>query len=111
MSLIEVIEHMRPDTLSKAMETVFGQLKPKIVVITTPNNEFNVVFDDLNHVKSELSREHKFKFRHDDHHFEFNRKEFEDWCQSLLKKYPEYKIIEHSGLGTNLPFIFNLKFN
>ena len=53
---------MRPDMLSKAMETVFKQLKPRIVVITTPNNEFNIVFNDLNHVRTEFSRDHKIKY-------------------------------------------------
>lgn len=46
VSLIEVIEHMYPDTLKSCIETVFDKLKPRMVVMSTPNSEFNVVFED-----------------------------------------------------------------
>jgi small RNA 2'-O-methyltransferase len=45
VSLIEIIEHLRPDTLKQCIRTVFGLLKPKLIVMTTPNYEFNVVFN------------------------------------------------------------------
>ena len=46
VSLVEVIEHMHPDVLKNTVDTIFGKIKPRIVVITTPNCEFNVVFED-----------------------------------------------------------------
>ena len=46
VSLVEVIEHMYPDVLKNTVDTIFGKIKPRIVVITTPNCEFNVVFDE-----------------------------------------------------------------
>jgi len=48
-------------------EAVFGQLSPKVVIVTTPNVEFNVLFPDLK------------GFRHYDHKFEWTRAEFEEW--------------------------------
>lgn len=47
---------------------VFGQLHPKLVVLTTPNSEFNVVFDMA-----------EGKLRHWDHKFEWTREEFQSW--------------------------------
>ena len=37
---------MYPDTLKLCVETVFDKLKPRMVVMSTPNSEFNVVFED-----------------------------------------------------------------
>ena len=34
-----------------------------------------------------------------DHKFEWNRKEFEEWCVVLLDKYVDYEIIRIDGLG------------
>lgn len=100
VSLVEVVEHMRPDTLVNCMETVFIKLKPKIIIVSTPNNEFNIVFEALNHIKHDRSIDDKrFKFRHDDHKFEWTRKEFEAWCVVLLEKYTDYEIIRLDGLG------------
>lgn len=98
VSLVEVIEHMEPETVVKCMDTVFNKLRPKIVVVSTPNNEFNIVFEALNHNITHSAGE-KFKFRHDDHKFEWNRKEFQEWCVVLLDKYSDYEIIRLDGLG------------
>ena len=42
-------------------------LRPKVVAMTTPNAEFNVLFPGFS------------GFRHADHRFEWTRKEFELW--------------------------------
>jgi hypothetical protein len=57
---------------------IFGYLQPKVVVVTTPNCEFNVLFPDLK------------RFRHYDHKFEWTREEFQSWrvykhaCRMLI---------------------------
>lgn len=61
------IEHLEPDVLSSMPEVVFGHLSPKVVIVTTPNVEFNVLFPGLK------------GFRHYDHKFEWTRAEFEEW--------------------------------
>jgi hypothetical protein len=93
ISLIEVIEHMYPDCLEKCIDLVFGILQPKMVIMSTPNSEFNVVFehDEKHPVK---------KFRHWDHKFEWSRNEFETWSKEILNKYEHvYETCFFDGLG------------
>lgn len=61
------IEHLQPEVLCAAVSMVFGKLQPFVVVITTPNADFNQLFP-------------KFTgFRHWDHKFEWSRQEFQNW--------------------------------
>jgi hypothetical protein len=103
VSLIEIIEHMYPETLDNCIDTVFAKLKPKYVLITTPNSEFNVVFDELEPPnKSVDERKVDQKFRHWDHKFEWSRHEFQTWCQNrILNVYKNYKLHQNAydGLG------------
>ena len=86
---IELIEHLQEDTLKLVPESIFGQIKPKLVILTTPNREFNVAFENF-----------EGPFRHYDHKFEFTRLEFEEWVQSsIINRYPEYKVEHFSGVG------------
>jgi hypothetical protein len=72
------------------MHTVFGLLRPKLVLLTTPNREFNIVFGN----------EDQNKFRHWDHKFEWTRSEFESWCCSeILAKYSDFELVFFDGLG------------
>ena len=98
VSLVEIIEHLYPDTLANCVVTVFKKLKPKVVVITTPNSDFNIVFDDLEKNSPTLPIRTN-KFRHWDHKFEWTRKEFQDWCESILLEYPDYELVKYDGLG------------
>lgn len=84
---IEMIEHMEPPELAKFPASVFGHMRPKIAVITTPNSEFNVLFPHF-----------AGPFRHWDHKFEFTRQEFQDWANAIIDEYPEYKV-EFDGVG------------
>ena len=62
---------MPPDELAAFPSVVFGFVRPKVAVVTTPNIEFNVLFPP----------EHfEGPFRHHDHKFEWTRKEFQDWA-------------------------------
>lgn len=63
------IEHLYPDELDAFPYNVFGYMAPKLVIVTTPNADFNVVFPDY----------HEKKLRNRDHKFEWTRSEFEDW--------------------------------
>lgn len=106
ISLIEIIEHLYPDVLEKFAHSIFGLLKPKFVLITTPNREFNVVFEDIESQYGIRNGErgddeNKNNFRHWDHKFEWTRAEFQTWCQTqVLDKYTNYCLYEdYSGLG------------
>ncbi|KAJ2996809.1 Small RNA 2'-O-methyltransferase [Globomyces sp. JEL0801] len=81
ITMMEVIEHLHADELERLPQTVFGYYRPKHVIISTPNAEFNVNFPRLNYGTKES------KFRHWDHKFEWTRTEFEDWCISVANQF------------------------
>ena len=67
-------------------------MKPKIVIITTPNREYNVLFENF-----------EGPFRHWDHKFEWTRSEFQNWVQTcIIDKYPDYIVERFDGLGKDL---------
>lgn len=74
--LIETIEHMTADMLAKAAKTVFGTLRPRTVIVTTPNIEFN-------HLLGVPSR----RLRHPGHRFEWTRKEFGAWSAAMAGRF------------------------
>jgi 3' terminal RNA ribose 2'-O-methyltransferase Hen1 len=66
--LMEVIEHVDPPRLDALERVVFGKARPGLVVVTTPNVEYNPLYEGLAGA------------RHSDHRFEWTRAEFADWC-------------------------------
>ena len=68
-ALVEVIEHVDPGRLPALVRALFGHARPRRVVVTTPNAEYNVRWETLP----------AGKFRHRDHRFEWTRPEFETW--------------------------------
>jgi 2-polyprenyl-3-methyl-5-hydroxy-6-metoxy-1,4-benzoquinol methylase len=69
----EVIEHVYTPVLDSFLDITLGLYQPRILVVTTPNGEYNVNFPDLKYGTDEST------FRHNDHKFEWTRKEFKDW--------------------------------
>lgn len=47
ITLIEVIEHIEMESLAYLEENIFGVISPRIVIVTTPNYEFNRFFNDV----------------------------------------------------------------
>lgn len=76
-TIIEVIEHLDPPRLAAFERVVFEYARPKSVVLTTPNREYNVKFPSLP----------AGQFRHDDHRFEWTRAEFESWATALAARH------------------------
>ncbi len=85
-TLIEVIEHLERDRLAALERVVFEFAQPRLVIVTTPNIEYNVHFA--------LTEE---KLRHRDHRFEWTRQEFQDWANRVAKKFA-YRV-EIDGIG------------
>jgi 3' terminal RNA ribose 2'-O-methyltransferase Hen1 len=71
--LMEVIEHVDPSRLAALERAVFGYAAPATVVVTTPNAEHNVRYEDLP----------EGKMRHPDHRFEWTRAEFRTWASRV----------------------------
>jgi 3' terminal RNA ribose 2'-O-methyltransferase Hen1 len=70
-AVVEVIEHLDPPRLSAFERVLFEFARPQVVVLTTPNAEYNVKFDGLP----------AGRFRHRDHRFEWTRAEFRSWAE------------------------------
>ena len=45
--LMEVIEHVDPPRLAALERVVFGRARPGLVVVTTPNVEYNALYEGL----------------------------------------------------------------
>ncbi|XP_033732637.1 small RNA 2'-O-methyltransferase-like [Pecten maximus] len=90
VSMVEFIEHLYPDDLQKVCHMVFHELQPRIIIVTTPNYEFNQLFPDNGQ-----------KFRHYDHKFEWTRTEFQSWG-NLQAGLHGYKV-QYTGIGNSPP--------
>jgi 3' terminal RNA ribose 2'-O-methyltransferase Hen1 len=75
--LSEVIEHLDLPRLPALEYAVFGAARPRTVVVTTPNVEYNVRWETLpaGHV------------RHSDHRFEWTRAEFAGWAGAVAERH------------------------
>ncbi|MFN7625329.1 MAG: 3' terminal RNA ribose 2'-O-methyltransferase Hen1 [Pirellula sp.] len=76
-TVVEVIEHLDPDRLVALERVVFQFARPKTVVVTTPNQEYNSLWESLP----------SGVFRHADHRFEWSRIQFQDWAESICNRY------------------------
>lgn len=76
---IEVIEHLSSDEIQSFIEIVFGKLKPQLVILTTPNIEYNVNYPVLYN-----------GLRHNTHLFEFSPFELSNWGNKIVTLFNEY---------------------
>ncbi|HEX4124284.1 MAG TPA: 3' terminal RNA ribose 2'-O-methyltransferase Hen1 [Tepidisphaeraceae bacterium] len=76
-AVIEVIEHLDPHRLAAFERVLFEFAKPKTIVVTTPNVEYNVLFESLP----------AGKLRHRDHRFEWTRAEFGEWASHVAARF------------------------
>jgi 3' terminal RNA ribose 2'-O-methyltransferase Hen1 len=76
-TLVEVIEHFDPPRLAACERVVFERARPRVVIVTTPNAEYNVRFETLP----------AGRFRHKDHRFEWTRAEFEHWGKAVARNF------------------------
>ncbi len=85
--LMEVLEHIEPNRLPQVERNVFGSIRPRRIIISTPNADHNTVWDSLP----------QGAFRHSDHRFEWTRAQFEAWCRRNAEAYG-YTVV-FSGIG------------
>jgi len=76
-AVVEVIEHLDAPRLSAFERVLFEFAHPVHAVVTTPNAEYNSVFETLP----------AGQFRHRDHRFEWTRSEFEKWAAGVAERY------------------------
>lgn len=88
VTLVEVIEHLDPQRLSAAERCVFGHYRPPLVVVTTPNVEYNPLLG-----LREGQR------RDPEHRFEWSRERFRSWATGVAKR-NGYRV-QTGGIGPN----------
>jgi 3' terminal RNA ribose 2'-O-methyltransferase Hen1 len=76
-AVVEVVEHLDPPRLSAFERVLFEFAKPRTIVLTTPNREYNVTWETLP----------AGQFRHSDHRFEWTRQEFQEWAQAVAGRF------------------------
>jgi 3' terminal RNA ribose 2'-O-methyltransferase Hen1 len=81
-TVIEVIEHLDEARLSAFERVLFEFARPGLIVLTTPNAEYNVKFETLP----------PGEFRHSDHRFEWTREQFQNWAGRISEKF-SYSVV------------------
>ena len=76
-AIVEVIEHLDERRLAAFEACVFGEARPRTVILTTPNAEYNVNYLWLA----------EGAMRHDDHRFEWSREECRTWASRVADTY------------------------
>ncbi|MGC1274688.1 MAG: 3' terminal RNA ribose 2'-O-methyltransferase Hen1 [Planctomycetaceae bacterium] len=76
-AVVEVVEHLDPPRLSAFERTLFEFARPGSVVLTTPNREYNVMWETLP----------AGRYRHADHRFEWTRQEFQAWANGIADRF------------------------
>ncbi len=86
-ALVEVIEHLDPERLPALERVVFGDAKLKVIVVTTPNADYNVLFTNLA----------PGTLRHADHRFEWTREQFRGWAARIEERFGYVATFEDIG--------------
>ncbi len=76
-AVVEVIEHMDAGRLAAFERVLFQYAQPGTVVLTTPNREYNALYEGMK----------EGALRHRDHRFEWTRAEFEAWAREVAARH------------------------
>jgi 3' terminal RNA ribose 2'-O-methyltransferase Hen1 len=76
-AVVEVVEHLDAPRLQAFERVVFEYARPKTLVLTTPNREYNVMWENVG----------TERLRHSDHRFEWTRPEFQQWAERIGDRY------------------------
>ncbi|RXK38257.1 hypothetical protein M231_04429 [Tremella mesenterica] len=100
---LEVIEHLQPHTLSRFGVVILGTYRPKVLLISTPNFDFNAKFPPKDGTTRSgfvdpTGRTNRV-FRHSDHKLEMTDAEFREWAEASASDWG-YDV-EISGVGVS----------
>ena len=76
-AVVEVVEHLDPPRLSTFERVLFEFARPATVVLTTPNADYNPVWESLP----------AGEVRHADHRFEWRRDQFRAWATAVGERH------------------------
>lgn len=85
-AMVETIEHIKPGQLSAMERVVFGEMRPRVIYVTTPNREYNCLYGLR---PGEL--------READHKFEWDRARFGQWARGVAQR-NDYRVT-FDGIG------------
>jgi len=85
-AMVEVIEHLDTARLEAMEQVVFAHARPRRVIVTTPNHEYNIHWEPLGD-----------KLRHRDHRFEWTRAQCASWAERVAAAHG-YRYT-HQGIG------------
>lgn len=88
--MLETIEHVNPGELSGVERTVLARVRPRFLIVTTPNAEYNPLLGLP-----------PGAFRDPDHRFEWNRARFRQWCRRVAERHG-YRV-NFQGIGEQDP--------
>ncbi len=91
-AMVETIEHVNPEQLSRVERAVFGEYRPGCLFMTTPNREYNPLFDLA-----------PGEFREEDHKFEWDRVKFQRWARGVADR--NGYDVRFGGIGDFVPDI------
>lgn len=89
--LCEVIEHLDEPRLAAMERVVFAAARPGLVIVTTPNSEYNVMWEALS----------AGSMRHRDHRFEWTRDQFRAWAAGVCARHGyacEFRDVGEAGV-------------
>lgn len=89
-AMVETIEHVHPEQLSRVELAVFGKYRPGCLFMTTPNREYNPLFDLA-----------PGEFREEDHKFEWDRAKFQHWAGGVARR--NGYAVRFGGIGECVP--------
>lgn len=89
-AMVETIEHVHPEQLSRVERAVFGEYRPGCLFMTTPNREYNPLYDLA-----------PGEFREEDHKFEWDRVKFQRWARGVADR-NGYEV-RFGGIGEFVP--------
>jgi hypothetical protein len=88
--MVETIEHVHPEQLSRVEMAVFAGYRPGCLLMTTPNREYNPLFDLA-----------PGEFREQDHKFEWDRVKFQRLARGVAHR--NGYTVEFGGIGEFVP--------
>ena len=74
--MVETLEHLPPERLGAVERAVFCDMAPGLVVVTTPNADFNELLGVPGHRR-----------RHPDHRFEWGRARLARWAEGVAARH------------------------
>ncbi|KAK1304230.1 Small RNA 2'-O-methyltransferase [Acorus calamus] len=100
---LEVVEHMKEDQAHLFGEVVLGSFRPHLLIVSTPNYEYNSILqkaaspDKEEDADDKPSQTSQCRFRNFDHKFEWTREQFNHWASNLASRH-NYSV-EFGGVG------------